>query len=169
MDFLGLTIKNGTLRISDKHIRAIRQYPVPTNVRAVRGFLGLANYCSEFLKRKSELCSPLYALTKKNVKFHFDDQCMKAFLEIKEKLLSAPVLTLPNMAEKFILESDASTLGLASLIYQNYDGKKHIVGYFSRTLKSYERNYSSYTLELLSLVESVMHFSVYLLAKPFEI
>ena len=169
VEFLGFVISDSQISISPKHLAAIKNYPRPTCVKATRGFLGLAAFCAKFLHKRSELCAPLYNLTKKGQKFQWLKEHETAFNQIKSALLTSPVLALPNFKHKFHLNSDGSCHGIASVLFQEYNGTRHIVAYYSRSLRDYEKNYSSFYLELLAITESCVHFSSYLLGRPFKI
>ena len=67
----------------------------PTTVTEVRSFLGLAGYYRRFIEGFSKIARPLHCLTRKGVKFEWTDMCEGSFQKLKEKLTSAPVLTLP--------------------------------------------------------------------------
>ena len=73
----------------------------------VRSFLGLAGYYRRFIEGFSKIVEPLHCLTRKGVKFEWTDRCEGSFQTLKEKLTSAPVLTLPEGNEGFEVYSDA--------------------------------------------------------------
>ena len=91
---------------------------------------------------------PLTQLTRKTNKFEWTDECEKSFQELKQRLISAPVLTIPSGTEGLVIYSDASKKGLGCVLMQN--GK--VIAYASRQLKDYERNYPTHDLELAAVV-----------------
>nr|XP_009758075.1 PREDICTED: uncharacterized protein LOC104210804 [Nicotiana sylvestris] len=89
-------------------IEAVKNWPRPTSVSNIRSFLGLASYYRRFVEGFSSISSPLTRLTQKKVKFQWLDACEKSFEELKKRLTSAPVLTLPEGTEGFVVYCDAS-------------------------------------------------------------
>ena len=87
---------------------------------------------------------PLTKLTRKEVKFVWDDSCEEAFRELKQRLTTVPILTVPNSDEPYVVFTDASGTGLGGVLMQN--GK--VVAYASRQLKPHEKNYPTHDLEL---------------------
>ena len=94
------------------------------------------------------MAAPLTALTRKDAKYVWTEKCEKSFQELKKKLVTAPVLTLPTDGEDFVIFSDASRKGLGCVLMQ----KDKIIAYASRQLKRHEENYPTYDLELVAVV-----------------
>ena len=99
----------------------------------VRSFLGLASYYRRFVKGFSHIAAPLTQLTRKNAKFVWIEECEKSFQE-KQRLITAPVLTIPSNLGGFVIYSDALKKGLGCVLMQH--GK--VIAYASHQLKSYE-------------------------------
>ena len=147
----------------------VRNYPHPVDTTGVRRFLGLASYYRRFIPGFATVAAPLHALTKKNVTFQWSAECEEAFVQLKELLTSAPVLVYPKFGPEhtFILETDASTIGLGAVLSQEQDdGTIHPVAYASRSVDKHERNYGISELETLGLVWAVRYFRPYLLGHP---
>ncbi|XP_076940144.1 uncharacterized protein LOC143609211 [Bidens hawaiensis] len=89
-------------------IDTISRLPPPTNVKAIRGFLGHAGFYRRLIKDFSKITRPMTRLLEKDVPFAFDEECVKAFTFFKEKLVSAPVLCSPDWSLPFELICDAS-------------------------------------------------------------
>ena len=132
--FLGHVISSRGVAVDPSKIEAITNWQRPTSVHEIRSFLGLAGYYRRFVEGFSRLSGPLTALTKKNVKFTWNDKCETSFLELKKRLTTAPVLTLPEPLKSFVVYSDASKAGLGCVLMQ--EGK--VVAYASRQLKDHE-------------------------------
>ncbi|XP_070020548.1 uncharacterized protein [Nicotiana sylvestris] len=92
--------------------------------------------------------SPLTKLTQKEVKFQWSDACGQSFQELKKRLTTTPVLTLPTGSGRFTVYCDASRVGLDCVLMQN--GKA--IAYASRQLKNHEKNYPTHDLELAAVV-----------------
>jgi len=82
-------------------IEAIKNWPRPATVTEVRSFLGLVGYYRRFVERFSQIVAPLTQLIRKNKKFVWGEEQNKSFLEVKTKLISALVLTVPSGTEGF--------------------------------------------------------------------
>lgn len=139
-------------------IAAVKDWPRPTTPTEIRSFLGLAGYYRRFVEGFSTLASPLTKLTQKAVKFQWSDACEKSFQELKSRLTSAPILTLPEGTEGFVVYCDASMVGLGCVLMQQ--GK--VIAYASRQLKNHEKNYPTHDLELAAVVFALKIWRHYL-------
>lgn len=99
----------------------------------------------------SKIAGPMTQLTRKGVKFQWTEKCEKSFQELKQKLVSAPVLAIPEGSEGFVIYSDASKQGLGCVLMQH--GK--VIAYASRQLKPHEQNYPTHDLELAAVVHAL--------------
>jgi hypothetical protein len=160
---LGHTISNLGIGTADGTVRAVKEFPRPTNKKELQRFLGLCVYYRRFVKDFSKIALPLYHLTKDDSKYIWDEDCEDAFGKLKEKLTTAPTLAHPNYDKPFLLYTDASNTGLgAVLAQQDSDGKEHPIVYLSRTLTAPEANYTITELECLAIVWSVRKLHAYL-------
>jgi len=93
------------------------------------------------------------------------------FEELKEKITSQPVLSLPTREGKFRVETDASGHTIGGVLFQEQDGKWKPIAFLSRTMQPAERNYEIYNKELLAIVEALTKWRQYLLdaLETFEI
>ena len=133
--YLGYQVSREGLAPTQDKIRAVKEYPTPTDVKSLRSFLGLASYYRRFVPRFSSVASPLHALTRKDVCFEWSPACESAFRQLKEHLCSAPVLAFPDFSHGFILETDTSGIGLGSVLAQRQeDGTTRPIAYASSTL-----------------------------------
>src|SRR5579859_2282667 len=123
----------------------------PTDVSEIRSFLGLAGYYRRFIEGFSKLAKPMTALLEKNVKFEWSEKCQVNFEELKKRLTTAPVPTLPDLSKSFSIYCDASRLGLGCVLMQ--EGK--VVAYASRQLRKHELNYPTHDLELAAVVHAL--------------
>ena len=98
-----------------------------TLVGEIRSFLGLAGYYRRFIKNFSKIVKPMTELLKKDTKFKWTDECESSFQELKKRLVTTPVLILPDIRKDFQVYCDASRLGLGGVLMQ--DGR--VVSYAS--------------------------------------
>ena len=160
--FLGHVISAVGIAPNPDKVRAVREFKVPTNVRMVREFLGLAGYYRRFVPNFSKVAGPLHNLTRQDVPFVWTQRCQGAFDSLKDRLTTPPVLAYPCFTKPFVLHTDASGLGLGAVLEQEQeDGRLHPVSYASRTLSKHESRYGITDLE--GVVWACKHFRAYLL------
>ena len=99
-------------------IQAIKGWAIPTTPTEIRQFLGLAGYYRRFIQNFSKTAKPLTMLTQKGVPFVWTDKQEASFRSLKQALGSAPVLSLPEGTDDFIVYRDASNQGLGSVLMQ---------------------------------------------------
>ena len=142
---------------------AVQNFPQPDDCQGIRRFLGLASYYRRFIPGFAKIAQPLHHLTAKDVPFAWSEECESAFVELKKRLVTPPVLAYPNFKDDFTLETDASIRGLGAVLSQKQeDGKLHPVAYASSALNASEKNYSVTELETLAVVWGITHFHCYL-------
>ena len=94
------------------------------------------------------MSEPFIALTRKNAHFVWMDECEQSFQELKRRLVTAPILTLPVKFGNFVVYNHTSKKGLGCVLMQN----NNIIAYATHQLKSYEQNYPTHNLELATVV-----------------
>lgn len=183
--FLGHQVSAQGVRTDPDKISAVKTWPIPSTVKELRSFLGFCSYYRRFIEGFSKIAGPLHDVVtvcnketsqaRANQLFRsaWMPQCQLAFELLKEKLTSAPTLGYADFTIPFVLETDASSLGLGAVLYQAQGGKKKVIAYASRRLRGAEKNdqnYSSMKLELLALKWAVTEkFRSYLLGSKFTI
>ena len=161
--YLGHVVSQAGVQTDPKKVDAVSRYPTPTEVKALRSFLGLASYYRRFVPKFATVARPLHGLTKKNIVFVWSGDCERAFQRLKELLTTTPILKYPDFSRPFILETDASGCGLGAVLAQEQpDGRVHPIAYASRSLQKHEKNYGITELEGLGVVWAVKHFRPYL-------
>ena len=163
--FWGHVISKDGIFVDPKKVEVVVNWPRPTNVSEIRSFLGLVGYYRRFIEGFSRKEGPLTRLTQKNAKFLWKDECEKSFQELKDRFVSAPVLTLPIGSGGFVIYSDASQKGLGCVLMQH--GK--VIAYASWLLKMYEQNYPTHDLELAVVVFALKIWRHYLYRETCEI
>ena len=116
--YLGHIISQRGVETDPDKVRVIAAWPAPTSCKELRQFLGLASYYRRFVKGFAQIASPLFKLTENNKKWQWEEDCNQAFLHLKNKLTSTPVLALPNFKLCFTLDVDASGKGLGAVLSQ---------------------------------------------------
>ena len=162
ISYLGHVISSGQVRPTNDNIKAIIDFPRPTNVQGVQSFVGKANYYRDFVENMSRIIAPLTRLTRKNVDFVWTDEQERAFNDVKRILTTEPVIAIFDPSLPTELTTDASKLGLAGILTQKHeDGKSHVISYWSRKTNDAESRYSAVELECLAVLEALEHYRVY--------
>lgn len=185
VQFLGHQISAEGISTDPSKVEAVKNWPVPSTVKELQSFLGLCGYYRRYVEGFSKIAAPLhdvvtrcqgtYSLAKASQRLGvlWTADCQGAFDMLKEKLMTAPILGFADFTRPFILETDASSLGLGAVLYQLQGGKKRVIAYASRRLRNAERNdknYSSMKLELLALKWAIVEkFRGYLLGSKFTV
>ncbi|CAA7028426.1 unnamed protein product [Microthlaspi erraticum] len=164
VEYLGHFIEERGISTDPSKIQAVERWPVPTNLKQLRGFLGLAGYYRRFVKKFGTIARPLTLLTKKD-SFVWSTEANEAFCALKTALCTAPVLALPRFDRPFVVETDASGQGIGVVLMQ--DG--HPLAYISLHLKGKQLHLSIYEKELLAVVFAVQKWRHYLLNGHFVI
>ena len=137
----------------------------PTPDHVLGSFLGLVGYYRRFIEGFSKIARPLTQLLKKEKKFEWAESCEQSFQELKKRLVTAPVLVLPDIRKDFEVFCDASHQGLGCVLMQ--EGK--VVAYASRQLRPHEENYPTHDLELAAIVHALKIWRHYLIGNRCEI
>ena len=170
VEFLGHIVSADGVSTDPQKIDKVANWPIPTSKREVQQFLGLANYYRRFVGNFATIAKPLHKLTEKTVKFDWNTDCQAAFEELRQRLVTAPILAFPDLNQPFILDTDASDTGVGAVLSQVDDeGRERVIAYASKVLSKAERRYCVTRKELLAVVVFVQHFRPYLLGRRFTL
>lgn len=168
--FLGYEIENGSFSPANANIETIKKLIPPRNVKELQRFLGSINVYHKFIPNYAKVRAPLNNLLKKNISWKWTDDCQKSFQNLKDTLISKPILTLFNPQYPIHLFVDASTSGIGAVLKQMHpDGTLHPIAFHSRNLRAYEKNYAITELECLAIIDAVDKYHCYLHGTPFTI
>ena len=109
-----------------------------TTVKDLRGFLGLTAYCRRFIKNYAGIAKPLYSLLEKSTALVWTPEAQEAAETLKQMLIKAPILALPNTSQVFIVTTDASTYAVGAVLSQKIEGIQRPIAFEGRKLKSVE-------------------------------
>ncbi|CAK1587881.1 unnamed protein product [Parnassius mnemosyne] len=110
------TVSEEGIRTDPEKITAVKDWPVPKDKTQVRAFLGLCSYYRRFVKNFADIAKPLHRLTKEKRHFCWDESCDIAFQELKNRLCKTPILGYPDAGKEFIVNTDASDVGLGGVL-----------------------------------------------------
>lgn len=167
--YLGYLVTKEGLHTDPSKVECIVNYPAPRNVREVRRFLGMLGWYRNFIKNFASRVSPLTKLTHKNHKFVWTPVCEASFQDVKQCLISSPILACPDFSEEFILQADASQIGLGCVLCQKFQDGEKVISYASRTLTPQESKYSTTELECLAVLWGIEKFRAYIEGTKFTV
>ncbi|XP_068639334.1 uncharacterized mitochondrial protein AtMg00860-like [Aristolochia californica] len=160
--YLGHVISVVGVKVDQSKIQAIIDWPPPTSITALKGFLGLAGYHRKFIRSYSQIAATLHNLLKKNA-FTWSETVDHSFQQLKEALSSTPVLQLLDFDELVVVECDALGGGIGAVLQQ----QGHLIAYFSQQLGHHKL--AAYERELIGLANTIQNWWPYLWGCPFLI
>ena len=163
--FLGHVVSASGVSIDPEKVEAVMSWKRSKSVFEIHNFLRLAGYYRRFIEDFSWLAAPMTKLTRKEVKFEWNDSCERAFQELKRRLTSAPILVVPERGQKYSVYCDASNDRLGCVLKQS----GRVVAYGSRQLKNHEKNYPTHDMELAAIVFALKIWRHYLYDEEFEV
>ncbi|KAJ1704458.1 hypothetical protein LUZ63_004237 [Rhynchospora breviuscula] len=162
--FLGHIISAVGVAADQSKLSAVSAWPPPNNQRQLRSFLGLAGYYRRFVRHYASIAASLTDLLTKDG-FHWSQKEQEAFEQLKMALMTVPVLSLPYFNCPFIVETDASEVGIGAVLSQD----KHPIAFYSKKLSPLMQGKSTYIREMFVIQSAVMKWRQYLLGRHFII
>ncbi|GJR00837.1 putative nucleotidyltransferase, ribonuclease H [Tanacetum coccineum] len=159
---LGHVVSEKGFEVDRAKVQIISTLPPPTNIKAVRSFLGHAGFYRRFIKDFSAISKPLCNLLLKDARFDFNESCLKAFNMLKQKLVEAPILQSPDWSKPFEIMCDASDYAAGAVLGQRADKKPVVIFYASKTFSEAQMNYTTTEKELLAVVFALDKFRSYI-------
>lgn len=162
LPYLGFVLSEKGVRPNPDKVESIVNFERPTSVRSLRRFLGMVNYYRRFIDKFSELTAPLTDLLKGKPKIIvWNEAAEQAFTLLKEKLITAPILVCPDFQVPFTIQTDASDTAIAGVLTQEFDGREHVIAYFSRKLTMSQRAWKAAEKEGVAAMEAIEKFRPY--------
>lgn len=172
IEYLGLVIWHQQVAMDPIKVKAVTEWPMPTNLKEVRAFVGFANFYRRFIQNFSKLAHPLHDLTKKDVLFVWGQSQEEAFKTLKSAFTSEPILAMWSADRDIQLEVDASEYATGRVLSQKGEDRLwHLIAYRSASMNEAEHNYKIYDREMLAFCEALKDWRHFLegLAEPFEV
>ncbi|KAM0887617.1 hypothetical protein ACQ4PT_028880 [Festuca glaucescens] len=164
LEYLGHIISENGVSTDPKKTEAMSNWPQPTTITELRGFLGLTGYYRKFVRNYAIIAKPLTNLLKKK-SFMWTDIATAAFQSLKQAMLTTPVLQLPDFSKQFVVETDACDLGIGAVLMQD----QHPLAFLSKPLSQSHQHLSIYEKEFLALIMAVERWRPYLQRSEFLI
>ena len=137
---MGHIVSEEGIETDPAKIESVVTWPVPTTVRDVRRFLGLCSYYRRFVKDLAKVAAPLHALTRKYVRFQWNDECQVAFDRLKAALTSSPIFAMPTDGDVYVLDTNASEQSIGAVFSQKKRVEEKVIAYANRTYSRAEQN-----------------------------
>jgi len=140
-----------------KNRNAVNRFPIPSNTKEVRSFLGLVRFNEHFIPNMANLAQPLIEVIRggKSQRFSWGPEQHNAFENLKRCLTSAHVLIHPDYSKPFMLITDASQVGMGAVLCQLREEFLRTIRYISKTFDASQRNYTMTECECLAIIESI--------------
>ena len=196
--YLGLQLSGDGHSTDPNNLTSVVNMAPPSNPSELRSFMGLLNYYRQYVPHFADIAEPLNALlryapsdstpnrakakgkkqtsSKRDTKFQpqpwtWTEVHQKAFEQLKQLLLQSPILAYPDFTGEypFILDTDASGVGLGAVLSQRYPNGDRVLGYFSYSLSAKERGWSITEREAYAIVKAVRHFRHIIAGMPFTV
>ena len=170
LNFYGHVFGEHGLSPSPAKVSDIKNCDPPSNVSELRSLLGMATYCSRFIRGYSTIVHPLRELTKQGVKWTWGTSQQNALDKLKEALASDTCLSYFSPTRSTELYVDASPTGLSGILVQrDRDDSTYVIGYGSRSLTDPETRYSQTEREALAVLWAAEHFHLYVYGSFFTV
>jgi hypothetical protein len=163
--FLGHIISNGGISVDPAKVKEIMAWSIPTTITEIWSFLGLAGYYRRFIEGFSKIAKPMTSLLEKGREFKWDEKCQESFDQLKKRLMSPPMLVMPDLQKGFDIYCDACGQGLGCVLMQ----EGHATTYASCQLRKQELNYPTHDLELTAVVHTLKIWRHYIMGTKCQV
>lgn len=160
--WVGHRLTKDGVAVDPSKVKAVREWPAPSNKKELMQFLGLANYCRRFIQHYASITAPLTDLLGSSVVYTWGAEQQEAFEKLKHALTNAPVMKSPDPDRPYLLYTDASVVAVGAVLMQDFGNGPQPIAYESKKLSNQERVYPTHDRELLSIVYALRKWRHYL-------
>jgi RNase H-like domain found in reverse transcriptase/Reverse transcriptase (RNA-dependent DNA polymerase) len=160
--FLGTIVGRNGMRMDNKKVQAIIDWPVPKTLQELQMFLGFCGFYRKFIERFAFIVGPLNKLLRSGVPFKMLTARLAAFNLLKQRFTEAPMLRVADESLPYTIETDASKFAYGAVLLQPYNGRQHPIAYLSKAFTEPERNYPTHDRELLGIIRALDEWRHYL-------
>lgn len=170
VEYLGHVLSKEGVMPDPAKVETLKKWPAPTDVSALRTFLGMTGYYRKFIPHYAVNAFPLNELLRKDVAWRWGEEEERAFRYLIDTLASDRVLAPPNFDLPFLLQTDGCKKGFGAVLSQIHaNGAERPIAFISRSTKETERNWSTTDLEAGAAVWACETFRHYLLGRNFTL
>ena len=165
VEFVGLTVSEHGVTVNDGRVKAVKEIQPPKSLKECQRVMGFLNYNLKFVRSFATLAKPIYQSMDKKGRFVWSKECQAGFDEIKRRIAEGITLAVPRVDdpdESYVTTIDASEDGFGAELAQWQDNELRTVAYFSKRVPKHKRLWSQHKLEFECLVETLLHFAIYL-------
>ncbi|CAF4125368.1 unnamed protein product [Rotaria sordida] len=174
IDYLGHTLSIHGIKPLQERIEKLLAIPQPTSLKQANAFIGAIGWYRKFIKNYAKIAAPILAvtnlMTKNKYRFKWDTPQREAFDQLKNILITEPLfLNYPDPNPTFILSTDASDYCIGGVLYQEINGERKNVYFYSQMLPKLQRKWPTIEKEALAIYYCVTRMKLYLLGREFII
>ena len=151
------------LEVNQEKVAIIKTLLPPKTVKGMRSFLGHAGFYRRFVKESSKISIPLCRLLEKDAKFNFDESCRHAFDAVKSRLVTTPIMVIPDWNNEFEIMCDARDFAMRVVLGQRTKNIFKTIYYANKTFNEAQENYSTTEKKMLAMVFACEKFRPYIL------
>ncbi|HLX55158.1 MAG TPA: RNase H-like domain-containing protein, partial [Aquella sp.] len=163
IEFLGLELGKGSSTIAERNVKVVKDMKPPMNRKMLKSHLGFFSFYRRYIKSFSKRTQSMRDLANSEDRFNFDEKCLQEFEDMKQCLISKPILVHYNSKYPVILKTDASLRSLGAILSHVIDGKEFPIAYASRVLLKNERKWGIQDLEAYCVIWALEYFKFWLI------
>ncbi|KAK9730862.1 RNase H-like domain found in reverse transcriptase [Popillia japonica] len=167
LDYLGHVVTKEGNQPQTGHVNAIKAVATPTTRKSLRQFLGTVNWLRDYIPDASRIMAPLTDLLQVKTTFKWTESANAAFDALKTAASKPLFLYRPDLGKPFVLQTDASSIGAAAVLYQEEEGHRRIVSYSSLRFNKTEQRYHINEQECVAVIWAIRRYRPYLEDRPF--
>ena len=169
LKYLGFILDAYGIRPDPAYIDKVIELRIPTDKKSLQRVLGMINWLHRYIPRLSDYIWPLTRLTRKNIKFEWNNECNLAFIQIKKMVKNTQILRHPDLTQPFYVVCDASNFGIGAVLMQKHGNTLHPCEYWSKLFGDNEKHWHVSEKELSAIVYSLEKWRKYLLGRHFYV
>lgn len=170
LKYLGYVVCEEGIRPDPDKIAPISDYPVPKTVKDIRRLMGLAGWYRRFIPNFASVTAPISNMLKKGrTKIEWTAEAQQALEYIKVALTSSPVLANPDYSVPFIIQADASDVGMGAILVQGEGDDEKVIAYWSQKLTAAQQKYQTTERECLAVISAIEKFRPYVERAEFTV
>ena len=167
VEYLGMIMHEDSITMDPVKVQGIKNWKQPMTLKKVWAFFSFLNFYQMYIWGFSILAAPLNALVAhcvKGGKFYWNNKHKTAFRALIDAVYTTPILCQPQFEDQFIVDCDASTFTIGTILQQRDEKDKlHPVAFLLWTLNTTQWNWDIYDKELFAVVHALATWQLYLI------